>query len=89
MQPSKDLKIEVKVSHQEGDVEADMEIGRLDGDVASIQTKPKEAEQAMPTSMQAEQMSPIKPNPKERLAGGFPVSQLQQPHLQARTISRA
>lgn len=66
---NKDLKTEVKVSQQKDDVEADLEVG-MDGDVASIQTKPKEAEQTLPASMQAEQMSPTKPNPKDRLAGG-------------------
>ncbi|KAL3147735.1 hypothetical protein ABBQ32_002477 [Trebouxia sp. C0010 RCD-2024] len=67
-QHNKILKPEVKVSQQKDEVEADMELG-MDGDVASIQTKPKEAEQTLLTSMQAEQTSPIKPNPKDRLAG--------------------
>lgn len=64
----KDHKMEVKAAAQEAGGEADMEVG-MDGDVASIQTKPAEAEHALPTNKQAEQMSPAKPNPKERLAG--------------------
>ena len=65
---SKDQQLEVKAAPQEADGEADMEVG-MDGDVASIKTKPAEAERALPTNKQAEQLSPVKPNPKERLAG--------------------
>lgn len=64
----KDHKMAVKAAAQEANGEADMEVG-MDGDVASVQTKPAEAEHALPTNKQAEQMSPVKPNPKERLAG--------------------
>ena len=71
----KDHKMEVKAAAQEADGEADMEVG-MDGDVASIQTRPAEAEHALPSNKQAEQMSPVKPNPKERLAGESPVQGL-------------
>lgn len=65
---SQDQDLEVKAAPREADGEADMEVG-TDGDVASIKTKPVEAECALPTNKQAEQTSPVKPNPKERLAG--------------------
>ena len=65
---SKDQELEAKAGHHEADGEADMEVG-MDGDVASIKTKPAEAECALPTNKQAEQTSPVRPNPKERLAG--------------------
>ena len=64
----KDYKMEVKAAAQEAGGEADMEVG-MGGDVASIQIRPAEAEHALPTNKQAEQVSPVKPNPKERLAG--------------------
>lgn len=65
---SKDPELAVKAASQEADGEADMEVG-MDGDVASIKTEPAEAERALFTNKQAEQTSPVKPNPKERLAG--------------------
>ena len=65
---SKDPESAVKAASQEADGEADMEVG-MDGDVASIKTKPAEAEHALFTNKQAEQTSPGKPNPKQRLAG--------------------
>ena len=68
---SKDQHVDVKAAPQEAGEEADMEVG-MDGDVASIKTKPAEAERALPTNKQAEQSSPVKPNPKERLAGDLP-----------------
>ena len=65
---SKDPESAVKAAPQEADGEADMDFG-MDGDVASIKTKPAETEPVLPTNKQAEQTSPVKPIPKERLAG--------------------
>ena len=65
--------MEVTVANEDIIKDVDKEAGigvGMGGDATSIKIKPADAEQAPPDHKAAEQMSHVKPNPKDRLAGG-------------------
>lgn len=85
---NKDCEMEVTVANEDMDKqfnkEADMGV-----DVTSVKTTPADAEQAPHDYKAAEEMSPVKPNPKDRLAGEFvnppSIYCLQASHLNCKT----